>query len=73
MCPVDITRLMEDCDGLMGLKVTLTDLDFFFFFFFGGGGGKTVSLYSAYWCLWHTIRLTSFRLYYFPQVLSMVT
>ena len=43
----------------------------------GGGGegveGQTVSLYSAYWCLWHTMRLTSFRHYYFPQVLSMVT
>ena len=32
---------MEDCYGLMGLKVTWTDLNFFFFFFFflGGGGG----------------------------------
>ena len=75
-CLVDITRLMEDCDGLMGLKVTLTDLDFFFFSFFlggGGGGGQTVPLYSAYSCLWHTIRLKSFPHYYFPQVLSMVT
>ena len=45
----------------------------------GGGGmgregeGQTISFYSAYWCLWHTMRLTSFRPYYFPQVLSMVT
>ena len=45
---------------------------------FGGEGGgregegQTVSLYNAYWCLWHTMRLTSFR-HYFPQVLSMVT
>ena len=36
-CLVDITRLMEDCHGLTGLKVNLTDLDFFFFFFGGGG------------------------------------
>ena len=68
---------MEDCYGLMGLNVkrglTLT-------WGAGGGGGggevgegQTVSLYSAYWCLWHTMRLTSFRHYYFPQVLSMVT
>ena len=38
-----MTRLMEDCYGLMGLKVTWTDLNFFFSFsfsfFFGGGGG----------------------------------
>ena len=26
-CPVDITRLMEDCYGLMGLKGTWTDLN----------------------------------------------
>ena len=42
-------------------------------FWWGGGGGQTVSLYSAYWCLWHTMRLTGFRHYYFPQVLSVVT
>ena len=73
---------MEDCYGLMGLMgLTLTVsflllllLFFFFFFFVGAGevGGQTVSLYSAYWCSWHTMRLTSFRHYYFPQVLSMV-
>ena len=34
---------MEDCYGLMGLKVTWTDLNwvfFFVFFFFLGGGGR---------------------------------
>ena len=42
---------------------------------FGGEGGgregegQTVSLYNAYWCLWHTMRLTSFRHYYCEQVL----
>ena len=80
---------MEDCYGLMGLKGTWTDLNWLLLLFcvcvcvcvcfFGGrvggreGEGQTVSLYSAYWCLWHTMRLTSFRHYYFPQVLSMVT
>ena len=48
-CPVDITRLMEDCYGLMGLKGTWTDLNWVlllllllcvFFFFLGGGGGR---------------------------------
>ena len=84
-CPVDITRLMEDCYGLMGLEgkrgLTLTVCFLFVLFFWWGGGGgmgregegQTVSFYSAYWCLWHTMRLTSFRHYYFPQVLSMVT
>ena len=38
-----------------------------------GGGGQTVSLYSAYWCLWQTMCLTSFCHYYFAQVLSMGT
>ena len=56
-------------EGKRGLTLTF----FLFFFFWGGGGGQTVSLYSAYWCLGHTMRLTSFRHYYFPQVLSMVT
>ena len=74
-CLVDITRLMEDCYGLMGLKVTWTDLDWGCCCCCCFGRGQTVSLYSAYWCLWHTMRLTSFRHYYFPQVLffSMVT
>ena len=50
-CPVDITRLMEDCYGLMGLKVTWTDLNCFLFVCLfvvvvvlgGGEGGQTVS------------------------------
>ena len=53
---------------LLGVFVFL----FIFYFMGWGGGGQTVSFYSAYWCLWHTMRLTSFRHYYFPQVLSMV-
>ena len=75
-------------DGVEGKReLTLTVLLFVCFLFFcfvvvvfcfvfgwvGGEGDQTVSLYSAYWCLWHTMRLTSFRHYYFPQVLSMVT
>ena len=56
-------------DGVEGKR----ELTVTFFLGGGGGGGQTVSLYSAYWCLWHTMRLTSFRRYYFPQVLSMVT
>ena len=78
-CPVDITfdgRLLwfDGVEGKRGLTLT----GFLFFFSWGGGGGmregdQTVLLYSAYWCLWHTMRLTSFRHYYFPQVLSMVT
>ena len=70
-CPVNITRLMEDCYGLTGLKVNVDRPQMGFFF--GGGGGQTVSLYSTYWCLWHTMRLTSFCHYYCPQVLSQVT
>ena len=66
-------------DGVEG-KSGLTLTGFIFFIFFLGGGfvgaggvvGQTVWLYSAYWCSWHTMRLTSFRHYYFPQVLSMV-
>ena len=67
-------------DGVEG-KRGLTLTGGFWFFFLGGGGvgvggmgregeGQTVSFYSEYWCLWHTMRLTSFRHYYFPQVLS---
>ena len=43
-CPVDITHLLEDCYGLMGLKVTWTDLNcgvcvvFLVGFFLVGGG-----------------------------------
>ena len=63
-------------DGVEG-KRGLTSTSFSFFAGGGGdgggGGGQTVSLCSAYWCLWHTMRLTSFCHYYFPQVLSMVT
>ena len=60
-------------DGVEGKRgLTLTGFGFLGFFE-GGEGGQTVSLYSAYWCLWHTMRLTSFRHYYFPQVFSMVT
>ena len=63
-------------DGAEG-KRGLTATSFSFYVGGGGGGdgggGQTVSLYSAYWCLWHTMRLTSFFHYYFPQVLSMVT
>ena len=63
-------------DGVEG-KLGLTSTSFSFYAggrrgTGGGGGGQTVSLYSAYWCLWHTMRLTSFCHYYFPQVLSMV-
>ena len=35
---------MEDCYGLMGLKVTLTDLDFFLG---GAGGGEGVKLFHC--------------------------
>ena len=37
-----MTRLMEDCYGLMELKVTWTDLNWvvYFFFFWGGGRGR---------------------------------
>ena len=62
-------------EGKGGLTLTVSFLLLFFFFFFvgaGGVGGQTVWLYSAYWCSWHTMRLKSFRHYYFPQVLSMV-
>ena len=59
---------VEDKRGL-----TLTVCLFVLFVFGGGGGmgregeGQTVSFYSEYWCLWHTMRLTSFRHYYFPR------
>ena len=53
---------------LLGVFVFL----FILYFMGWGGGGQTVSLYSVYWCLWHTMCLTSFR-HYFPRVLSIVT
>ena len=67
----------DGVEGKRGLTLTVSFLLLFFFFFCvcggaGGVGGQTVSLYSAYWCSWHTMRLTSFRHYYFPHVLSMV-
>ena len=69
----------DGVEGKRGLTSTVSFFlsfffSFFFFFFVGAGGvgGQTVRLYSAYWCSWHTMRLTSFRHYYFPQVLSMV-
>ena len=49
-------------DGVEGKRGhTLT------FFVWGGVGVK------LFHCIVHTMRLTSFRHYYFPQVLSMVT
>ena len=72
----------DGVEGKRGLTLTVfVVVVVLVFFCFGGGGGgmgregegQTVSFYSAYWCLWHTNRLTSFRHYYFPQVLSMVT
>ena len=56
-CPVDITRLMEDCYGLMGLKGTWTDLNWLLLLLllllyvcFGGrgvGGRGRVKLFNC--------------------------
>ena len=52
-CPVDITRLMEDCYGLMGLKGTWTDLNWLLLLLcvcFGGrgvGGRGRVKLFHC--------------------------
>ena len=44
-------------DGVEGKRgLTSTSISFFAVGTVGGvGGGQTVSLYSAYWCLWHTL------------------
>ena len=69
-------------DGVEGKRgLTLTGFVFVvvvLFVCFGGGGGRSGRggsncFIGAYWCLWHSMRLTNFRHYYFPKVLSVVT
>ena len=70
----DVRLLWFDgIEGKRGLTLTVVVVDVVVLEGAGGGGVKLFHCYSAYWCLWHTMRLTSFRHYYFPQVLSMVT